>query len=58
MHDKKGWLGGAVKKPALTGAAKAHGVSKLQEAERESHPKDPRGRGALGMRLIKGHGKP
>lgn len=58
VHTKKEWLGGAIKKPgALTSAAKDHGVSKPQEAEKESHSK-ARGRGALGMRLIKGSGKP
>ena len=59
---KKMWLRGdarhegAIKDPgALTAAAKEHGVSKLQEAEKESHSKDPhiRSRGALGVRLIK-----
>lgn len=47
----------AVKHPgALTRAAKAHGVSKLQEAEKEAHSKNPhvRGRGILGERFIKG----
>lgn len=52
----KKWLQGAVRHSgALTAAAKEHGVSKLQEAEKESHSKDPhiRGRGSLGVRLIK-----
>lgn len=62
MADKKHWLdgtthsSGAIKHPgALTASAKQHGVSKLQEAERESHSDNPhiRGRGALGVRLIK-----
>ncbi len=53
---KKHWIGGAVKHPgALTAAAKEHGVSKLQEAEKEAHSKNPhiRGRGLLGERFIK-----
>ena len=47
---------GAIKHPgALTAAAKEHGVSKLQEAEKESHSSNPhiRSRGSLGIRLIK-----
>jgi hypothetical protein len=50
------WIGGAVKHPgALTAAAKRHGVSKLQEANKESHSSNPhiRARGALGKRFIK-----
>ena len=50
------WLRGAVKHPgALTEAAHEHGVSKLQEAEKESHSSNPRirSRGALGIRFIK-----
>jgi hypothetical protein len=46
----------AIKHPgALTAAAKAHGVSKLEEAKKEAHSKNPhiRGRGLLGERLIK-----
>jgi hypothetical protein len=46
----------SIKHPgALTAAAKKHGVSKLQEAEKESHSKNPhiRGRGTLGVRLIR-----
>lgn len=53
---KKMWLRGAVKHPgALTEAAKEHGVSKTQEAEKESHSSNPhiRARGALGLRFIK-----
>ena len=53
---KKLWLRGAVKHPgALTAAAHEHGVSKLQEAEKESHSSNPhiRSRGALGIRFIK-----
>lgn len=40
---------------ALTAAAKKHGVSKLQEAEKESHSKNKhiRSRGLLGKRFIK-----
>jgi len=53
----KKWIQGAIKHPgALTAAAKKHGVSKLQEAEKESHSSNPkiRGRGNLGKRFIKG----
>lgn len=53
---QKLWLRGAVRHPgALTEAAKENGVSKLQEAEKESHSNNPsiRGRGALGVRFIK-----
>jgi hypothetical protein len=57
MTEKKThFLGGAIKHPgALTAAAKEHGVSKAQEAKKESHSSNPhvRARGALGMRLIK-----
>lgn len=56
MAEKKKWIQGAVKHPgALTAAAKAHGVSKLQEAEKESHSSNPhiRARGNLGKRFIK-----
>lgn len=48
--------GSVIKHPgALTAAAKQHGVSKLQEAETESHSSNPhiRARGALGKRFIK-----
>ena len=48
--------GQVIKHPgALTEAAKAHGVSKLEEAEKESHSPNPhiRARGALGRRFIK-----
>lgn len=51
----KHWIQGAVKHPgALTEAAKEHGVSKLQEAEKESHSSNPhiRARGLLGKRFI------
>lgn len=47
----------AIKHPgALTKAAQQHGVSKLQEAEREEHSSNPhiRARGFLGERLIHG----
>ena len=50
------WIQRAVKHPgALTAAAKKHGVSKLQEAEKESHSSNPhiRARGNLGKRFIK-----
>ena len=57
MHSKtRKWIGKAVKHPgALTEAARRRGVSKLQEAEKESHSKDPhiRARGVLGKRFIK-----
>lgn len=52
----KNWIQSAVKHPgALTRAAKEHGKSKLQEAESESHSKNPhiRARGVLGKRFIK-----
>lgn len=52
----KKWIQGAIKHPgALTAAAKRHGVSKLQEAEKESHSSNPhiRSRGNLGKRFIK-----
>lgn len=52
----KKWIGGAIKHPgSLTRAAKAHGVSKMAEAEKESHSKNPhvRGRGLLGLRFLK-----
>lgn len=55
MAEKK-WIQGAVKHPgALTRAAAAHGRSKLQEAEAESHSSNPsiRARGNLGKRFIK-----
>ena len=52
---KKKWIGGAVKHPgALTRAAEQHGVSKKEEAERESHSSNPkiRARGNLGKRFL------
>lgn len=51
-HD---WIGSAVKHPgALTAAAERHGVTKLQEAIRETKSSDPsiRSRGFLGKRFI------
>lgn len=56
MAEKKHWIAGAVRHPgALTRAAAQHGVSKLQEAEKEKHSSNPkiRARGALGERFIK-----
>ena len=47
----------AIKHPgALTAAASQHGVSKMQEAVKESHSSNPhiRARGLLGKRLIGG----
>jgi hypothetical protein len=40
---------------ALTEAASRHGVSKMAEAEKESHSKNAhiRGRGLLGLRFMK-----
>jgi len=52
----KKWIQGSIKHPgALTAAAKAHGVSKIQEAKREEHSssKKIRSRGFLGERFIK-----
>jgi len=49
------WIKGAVKHPgALTAAAKRHGVSKLEEADKEKKSSNPkiRARGALGARFI------
>lgn len=54
-HKKKRWVQRAVKHPgALTEAAERHGVSKREEAERESHSSDPhiRSRGNLGKRFL------
>lgn len=53
----KKWIQGGIRHPgALTDAAKRHGRSKLQEAEAESHSKNPhiRARGILGKRFISG----
>jgi hypothetical protein len=47
----------AIRHPgALTAAANRRGVSKRQEAEKESHSSNPhvRARGILGKRLMKG----
>ena len=47
----------AIKHPgALTRAASEHGLSKREEAEKESHSSDPhiRSRGLLGKRFMKG----
>lgn len=51
------WISGAIRHPgALSRAAAQHGVSKRQEAEKESHSSNPhvRARGALGLRFLKG----
>jgi hypothetical protein len=53
---EKQWIQGAVKHPgALSAAAQRHGVSKLEEAKKESHSSNPhiRSRGLLGERFIK-----
>lgn len=53
----KKWIQKAVRHPgALTRAASEHGVSKIQEANKESHSSNPhiRARGVLGKRFIKG----
>lgn len=50
------WIQSAVKHPgALTAAARKSGVSKLEEADKESHSSNPhiRARGNLGKRFIK-----
>lgn len=50
------WIQGAVKHPgALTAAANKHGVSKLQEAEKEAKSKNPHiaARGRLGERFMR-----
>jgi len=52
----KKWIQSAVKHPgALTAAAAEHGVSKMQEAEKESHSSNPhlRSRGNLGLRFMR-----
>ena len=52
----KHWLKTAIRHPgALTEAARRRGHSKLEEAEAESHSKNPhiRARGALGKRFLK-----
>lgn len=53
----KNWIKSAVKHPgALTRAAAANGVSKKQEAAKESHSSNPhiRARGILGRRFMGG----
>ena len=59
---KKLWLRGAVKDTShpVIRAAERKGISTEQEAEHEAHSSNPhiRARGALGLRFIKGHGKP
>lgn len=53
---KKKWIGDAVQHPgAEKAAAKAHGLSTLEEANRESHSSDSsiRARGNLARRFIK-----
>jgi len=55
------WLQKALVRPGkLTEEARESGRSKLQQAEVDSHSSNPskRGRGVLGVRLIKGHGRP
>lgn len=50
------WLSGAIKRPGkLTAEASASGRSKLEQAEHDAKSSNPstRGRGALGIRLIK-----
>lgn len=50
------WLQGAIARPhKLTEEAASSGRSKLQQAEADSHSANPskRGRGLLGVRLIK-----
>lgn len=62
MADKpERWMGGAIKDhshPVVR--AERKGISTLQEAEHEEKSSNPhiRGRGLLGVRLIRGHGKP
>ena len=58
MADKpKKWIQGAIKDHShpVVRAAKRNGISTLQEAERESHSKNPhiRSRGLLGVTLIR-----
>lgn len=58
----KQWMQSAIKDKShpVKRAAERKGISTLQEAEKESHSSNPhiRGRGLLGVRLIRGHGKP
>ncbi len=53
----KHWIAKAIRHPgALTAEAKRRGVSKKQEAEKESHSSNPhiRARGILGKRFMGG----
>lgn len=58
----KKWLQSAIKDKShpVKRAAERKGISTLQEAQGESHSSNPhiRSRGMLGVRLIKGHGRP
>ena len=58
MESKpKRFIQSAIKHPgALTQAARESGRSKRAEAEKESHSSNPsiRGRGALGLRFMRG----
>lgn len=57
IHPVANFIKKAVKHPgALTAAAAQHGVSKREEAEKESHSSNPhiRSRGILGKRFMKG----
>jgi hypothetical protein len=57
LSSRKKWIQGAVRHPgAEKAAAKAHGLSTAEEAERESHSSNPhiRSRGLLAKRFI-GH---
>jgi hypothetical protein len=52
----KNWISSSIKRPGkLTAEAEKSGRSKLQQAEHDSHSKNPhiRGRGLLGIRLVK-----
>lgn len=56
------WMQHAIKDDShpVVRAAERKGISTLEEAEHESHSSNPhiRGRGLLGVRLSRGHGKP
>ena len=57
MDKPNRFIQSAVKHPgALTRAARESGRSKREEAEKESHSPNPsiRGRGALGLRFMRG----
>lgn len=61
MAEKRKWMRGAIKHPGkLTAEASESGRSKIQQAEHDAKSSNPhtRGRGVLGIRLIRGHGKP